>query len=128
MKITYKDLKEDLDAVVKAQEKDPLERYSVDIEGTMKAMPATKVLNIIDSASTFEERAQFVKELLQGCKITVYKDDKKTFDVAINGGVEWWAIDGFNQDPMALRYLVTVVYTRFLKNTQRNFGVRKNYA
>lgn len=115
MKITYKDLKEDLDAVVKAQEKDPLERYSVDIEGTMKAMPATKVLNIIDSASTFEERAQFVKELLQGCKITVYKDDKKTFDVAINGGVEWWAIDGFNQDPMALRYLVTVVYTRFLK-------------
>lgn len=115
MKITYKDLKEDLDAVVKAQEKDPLERYSVDIEGTMKAMPATKVLNIIDSASTFEERAQFVKELLQGCKITVYKDDKKTFDVAINSGVEWWAIDGFNQDPMALRYLVTVVYTRFLK-------------
>lgn len=115
MKITYKDLKEDLDAVVKAQEKDPLERYSVDIEGNMKAMPATKVLSVIDNASTFEERAQFVKELLQGCKISVYKDNKKAFDVAINNGVEWWAVDGFNQDPMALRYLVTVVYTRFLK-------------
>lgn len=115
MKLTYKDLTEDLDAVVKAQAKDPLERYAVDIEGTIKAMPATKVLNIIDTATTFEERAQFVKELLQGCKVTIYKDDKKTFDVAINNAVEWWAVDGFNADPMALRYLVTVVYTRFLK-------------
>ena len=115
MKLTYKDLTEDLEAVVKAQEKDPLERYSVDIEGNMKTMPAVKVLNIIDTASNFEERAQFVKELLQGCKITVYKDDKMVFDVAINNGVEWWAIDGFNADPMALRYLVTVVYTKFLK-------------
>lgn len=116
MKVTYKDLTNDLDEVVKAQEKDPLERYAVDIEGTMKTMPATKVLSIIDSAgASFEERAQITKELLQGCKITVYKDDKKTFDVAINNGTEWWAIDGFNADPMALRYLVTVVYTRFLK-------------
>ena len=115
MKITYKELTEDLEAVVKAQEKDPLERYSVEIEGNMKTMPATKVLNILDSASSFEDRAQFVKELLQGCKVSIYKDDKKTFDVAINNGVEWWAIDGFNADPMALRYLVTVVYTKFLK-------------
>ena len=115
MKITYKELTEDLEAVVKAQEKDPLERYSVEIEGNMKTMPATNVLNIIDSASSFEDRAQFVKELLQGCKVSIYKDDKKTFDVAINNGVEWWAIDGFNADPMALRYLVTVVYTKFLK-------------
>lgn len=115
MKITYKDLKDDLEAVVKAQEKDPLERYSIDIEGTMKTMPATKVLSIIDNAGSFEERAQFVKELLQGCKVSIYKDDKKTFDVAINAGIEWWAVDGFNQDPMALRYLVTVIYTRFLK-------------
>ena len=115
MKITYKDLTDDLAEVVKAQEKDPLERYSVDIEGNMKTMPAVKVLNIIDKASSFEERSQAVKEMLQGCKITVYKDDKKEFDVAINNGVEWWAIDGFNADPMALRYLVTVVYTRFLK-------------
>lgn len=115
MKITYKDLTDDLAEVVKAQEKDPLERYSVDIEGNMKSMPATKVLSVIDSASSFEERAQVVKELLQGCKVTIYKDDKVSFDVAINNGVEWWAIDGFNADPMALRYLVTVVYTRFLK-------------
>ena len=115
MKLTYKDLTDDLAEVVKAQEKDPLERYSVDIEGNMKTMPAVKVLNVIDQAGTFEERAQFVKELLKGCKVSVYKDDKKTFDVAINNGVEWWAIDGFNADPMALRYLVTAVYTRFLK-------------
>lgn len=115
MKLTYKDLTEDLAEVVKAQERDPLERYSVDIEGNMKSMPAVKVLNVIDKAGTFEERAQFVKELLSGCKVTVYKDDKKTFDVAINNGVEWWAVEGFNADPMALRYLVTVVYTRFLK-------------
>ena len=115
MKITYKDLTEDLDAVVKAQQKDPLERYCVEIEGNMKSMPATKVLSVIDNASDFEERAQFVKELLNGCRVTIYKDDKKTFDVAINNGVEWWAVDGFNADPMALRYLVTVVYTKFLK-------------
>ena len=115
MKITYKDLTEDLAEVLKAQEKDPLERYSVDIEGNIKTMPATKVLSVIDNAGTFEERAQFVKELLQGCRVTIFKDDKKVFDVAINNGVEWWTIEEFNKDPMALRYLVTVVYTRFLK-------------
>lgn len=115
MKITYKDLTDDLNAVLEAQKKDPLERYSVDIEGNMKTMSATKVLSVIDNVSDFEERAQFVKELLQGCSVTIYKDEKKLFDVAINNGVEWWAIDGFNQDPMALRYLITVVYTRFLK-------------
>ena len=115
MKITYKDLTNDLAEVVKAQEKDPLERYSVDIEGNIKTMPAVKVLNVIDNAGTFEERAQFVKELLQGCKVSIYKDDKKTFDVAVNNGLEWWAVEGFNADPMALRYLVTAVYTRFLK-------------
>ena len=75
MKITYKELTEDLAEVVKAQEKDPLERYAVEIEGTQKTMPATKVLSVIDTASNFEERAQFVKELLQGCKVTIYKDD-----------------------------------------------------
>ena len=115
MKITYEDLKKDLEDVVKAQEKDPLERYSIELEGTPKAMPATKVLSIIDNASSFEDRAQFVKEYLQGCKVTIYKDGKQTFDVAINNGIEWWAVDGFNADPMALRYLVTVMYTKFLK-------------
>lgn len=115
MKVTYKELTEDLDTVVKAQERDPLERYSVDIEGNMKTIPATRVLTIIDTVSNFEERSQIVKELLQGCKVTIYKDDKKAFDVAINNGVEWWAIDAFNADPMALRFLVTVVYTKFLK-------------
>lgn len=115
MKITYEDLTNDLAEVVKAQEKDPLERYSVDIQGNMKTLPATKVISIIDNADSFEERSQAVKEILQGCKVTIYKDGKVLFDVSINNGVEWWAIDGFNADPMAFRYLVTVVYTKFLK-------------
>jgi hypothetical protein len=115
MKITYKDLSEDLDAVLEAQKKDPLEKYSVEIEGELKAPPALKVLSIMDSANTFEERAQFVKELLQGCRVTVFKDGKKAFEVGMTQAVEWWAIDGFNADPLALRYLVTSVYTKFLK-------------
>ena len=115
MKVSYKELQSDLEAVLKAQEKDPLSRYSVDIEGELKTPPALKVLSVIESAKTFEERAQFVKELLGGCRITIYKDDKKSFDVGITQGVEWWAIDGFNKDPMALRFLVTTVFTKFLK-------------
>lgn len=115
MKITYKDLNEDLDAVLEAQKKDPLSRYSIDIEGELKTPPAMKVLNVIDGDNTFEERAQFVKELLQGCRITIYKDDKKTFEIGMTQAVEWWAVDGFNQDPYALRYLVASVYTKFLK-------------
>lgn len=115
MKITYKELTEDLDAVIKAQEKDPLERYSVDIDGNMKSIPAIRILSIIDKTGTFEERAQVVKELLQGCRITIYKDDTKVLSTTITTGVEWWAIDEFNKDPFALRYLVTVVYTKFLK-------------
>ena len=115
IKITYKDLDEDLDAVLEAQKKDPLEKYSVEIEGELKAPPALKVLSIMDSANTFEERAQFVKELLQGCRITVFKAGKKAFEVGMTQSVEWWSIDGFNADPLALRYLVTSVYTKFLK-------------
>ena len=46
MKITYKDLTDDLAEVVKAQEKDPLERYYVEIEGNMKSMPATNTFSI----------------------------------------------------------------------------------
>lgn len=115
MKVSYKEMMNDLDAVLSAQKKDPLSRYSVDIEGELKTPPALKVLSVIESANTFEERAQFVKELLGGCRVTIYKDDKKSFDVGITQGVEWWAIDGFNQDPMALRFLVTTVFTKFLK-------------
>lgn len=115
MKITYKDLSEDLDAVLEAQKKDPLERYSIEIEGELKSVPAMRVLSVMENTNTFEQRAQFVKELLQGCRVTVFKDGKKSFDVGVTNGVEWWAVDGFNADPMALRYLVTAIYTRFLK-------------
>lgn len=114
-KITYKELQNDLDVVLNAQKKDPLSRYSVDIEGELKTPPALKVLSVIDGSKDFEERAQFVKELLGGCRVTIYKDDKKSFEVGMTQGVEWWAIDGFNQDPMALRFLVTTVFTKFLK-------------
>lgn len=115
MKITYKEMSKDLDAILESQKKDPLEKYSVDIEGEIKSPPALKVLSVIESTNTFEERAQFVKELLSGCKVTLYREDKKLFDVGITKGVEWWAIDGFNADPMALKYLVTSVYAKFLK-------------
>lgn len=115
MKVSYKEMMNDLDVVLKAQDKDPMSRYSVDIEGELKTPPALKVLSVIDSKITFEEKAQFVKELLGGCRVTIYKDDKKSFDVGITQGVEWWAIDGFNQDPMALRFLIVSVFTKFLK-------------
>ena len=115
MKISYKELNEDLAAVLEARKKDPLERYSVDIEGEMKNPTAMKVLSVIENTSTFEQRAQFVKELLQGCKVSIWKDGKKSFDIGITQGVEWWAIEDFNKDPMALRYLVTAIYTKFLK-------------
>ena len=115
MKITYKDLQEDLEAVAKAQEKDPFERYSLDIEGTMKTLPAMKVLSVIEGVQSFEERAQFVKEVLLGCRVTIYKDDKKSVEVGVTQGMEWWSVSEFNQDPFALRFLVMSVYTKFLK-------------
>lgn len=115
MKITYKEMNEDLDYITESQKRDPLEKYSIDIDGELKVPSALKVLEVIESQNTFAQRAQFVKELLLGCKVTVYKNEKKEFDVGITQGVEWWAIDGFNADPMALRYLVTSVYAKFLK-------------
>lgn len=115
MKITYKEMNEDLDIVLEAQKKDPLEKYSVEIEGELKTPTALRVLSIMDGAKSFEERAQFVKELLQGCQVTIFKNDKKEFSLGVTQGVEWWAVSGFNADPLALRYLVTSVYTKFLK-------------
>lgn len=116
MKITYKDLVDDLTEVKEKQKRDPLERYSVDIDGVLKIPSAMQTLEALETSDDFKQRAQFVKTLLTGCHITIYKDDKKLFDVGMTSGVEWWAIDGFNQDPFALRYLVTSVYARFLKN------------
>lgn len=115
MKITYKDLNEDLDAVVEARKKDPLEKYEMEIEGEMKTPVAMKVLDMMDSPRNFETRAQFVKDLLTGCRVTIIKDGKMAFTFAITPGVEWWSINELNEDPMALRYVVTCVYTRFLK-------------
>ena len=115
MKLTYKDLTDDLTKVAEAQTKDPMEKYGVEIDGNLKNLSCLRVLDAIDNTNTFEERAQFVKELLNGCKVTVYKEDKKLFEVGVTPGMEWWSVDGFNADPMALRYLVISVYTRFLK-------------
>lgn len=115
MKYSYKDLEEDLDVVLKAKEKDPLEKYSLELEGTMNTLSPMKVLDAIDGFQSFEERAQFVKELLEGCKVTVYKEDKKIVDVGVTKGMQWWAIEQFNQYPLALRCIVTSVYTMFLK-------------
>ena len=114
-KIGYKDLTEDLTKVAEAQKKDPLEKYSIDIEGTMKNPPAMKVLNVLDGSESFEDRAQFVKELLNGCKVTVYKNDKKIAEIGVTQGMEWWSVDELNADPLAFRYIVIAVYTRFLK-------------
>jgi hypothetical protein len=114
-KIAYKEFNEDLDAVLAAQKQDPLAKYSIEIEGEMKSLPALRVLEVIDGLKSFTEKAQLVKELLQGCKITINKDGKKTFEVGMTPGVEWWAVEGFNQDPLALRFLVSSVFTRFLK-------------
>ena len=115
MKLTYKDLTEDLEKVAEAQAKDPMEKYSVEIDGNLKSLNALRVLDAIDNLQTFEDRAQFVKELLAGCRVTIYKEDKKLFDIGVTQGMEWWSVDGFNADPLALRYLVISVYTRFLK-------------
>ena len=114
-KIAYKDLNDDLDAVLEAQKQDPLAKYSIEIEGELKSMTALRVLEVIDGLKSFTEKAQFVKELLQGCKVTINKEGKKAFEVGMTPGVEWWAIEGFNQDPLALRFLVSSVFTRFLK-------------
>lgn len=114
-KITYKDLDEDLDAVLEAQKKDPLSKYTLEIEGELKSPNAMIVLDIIDGGKSFAEKAQFVKEILSGCRVSVFRDGKKSVEVGVNAGMEWWAVEGFNQDPLALRFLVTSVYTRFLK-------------
>lgn len=115
MKLTYKDLTEDLEKVTEAQSKDPMEKYSVEIDGNLKSLNALRILDAIDNLQTFEDRAQFVKELLNGCRVTIYKEDKKLFDIGVTHGLEWWSVDEFNEEPLALRYLVISVYTRFLK-------------
>lgn len=115
MKITYKEMSDDLNAVIEARKKDPLEKYEIEIEGEMKTPTAMVALDIIDGASDFEKRAQFVKTLLAGCRVTIYKEGKKSFSVAVNQGMEWWSVNEFNEDPMALRSLVVCVYTKFLK-------------
>lgn len=114
-RITYKEMSEDLDAVIEAKKRDPLEKYELEIEGNIKTPVAMRVLEMMDEKRDFQVRAQFVKELLSGCRITVYKNGSKSFTTAITPAVEWWAIDEFNNDPMALRYVVTCVYTKFLK-------------
>lgn len=116
MKISYKDLTEDFKAVDEAFGGDPLSKYAVEIEGELKTPNALRVLSVVNEANSFEQRAQFVKELLTGCHITVYKHDKKLFDLGVTTGTEWWAVDAFNKEPYALKYVVTSVYTRFLKN------------
>jgi hypothetical protein len=78
MKITYKDYESDIDAINNSKGS-PIERYSIDIDGEQKRPGAMSVLDILDKETTFEERAEFVKTLLLGCRVTVYEDGKKLF-------------------------------------------------
>ena len=115
MKISYKDYESDIDAI-NSSKTNPIERYSIDIEGEQKKPSAMNVLDILDRETSFEERAEFVKNLLLGCRVTVYKDSKKLFEVGVTPGMQWWAVKEFEDEPFALKYIINAVYARFLKN------------
>lgn len=115
MKITYKDYSEDLKSINENTE-NPMEKYSLDIDGELKKPGALKVIDMLDREVTFEERAEFVREMLLGCKITVNENGKKIFELAVTPGVQWWAVQEFEDRPFALKYVVNSVYARFLKN------------
>ena len=115
MEISYKDYNEDLD-VINNVEVSPMEKYSIEIDGEIKKPGALKVLDILDKDTSFEEKAEFVKEMLLGCKVTVKENGKKLFDVCFTPGMQWWAVRDFDERPFALKYVISVVYTRFLKN------------
>ena len=80
MEISYKDYNEDLD-VINNVEVSPMEKYSIEIDGEIKKPGALKVLDILDKDTSFEEKAEFVKEMLLGCKVTVKENGKKLFSV-----------------------------------------------
>lgn len=115
MKITYKDYSEDL-KTINENVQNPMEKYSLEIEGELKKPGAMKVIDMLDREVTFEERAEFVKDLLNGCKLTINENGKKSFEVGITSGIQWWAIAEFEEKPFALKYVVNSVYARFLKN------------
>ena len=115
MKITYKDYEADIDAINNSQTT-PISRYSIDIEGEQKRPSCMSVLDILDRETNFEERAEFVKTLLLGCRVTVFEDGKKLFDIGVTPGMQWWAVKEFEAKPFALKYIVNAVYARFLKN------------
>lgn len=115
MKITYKDYNEDLKSINESVA-NPMEKYSLEIEGELKKPGALKVIDMLDREVTFEERAAFVKDLLEGCKITINENGKKLFEIGITPGLQWWAVNEFEERPFALKYVVNSVYARFLKN------------
>ena len=96
MKITYKDYEEDIDAINNSKTS-PISRYSIDIDGEQKKPGAMSVLDILDKETTFEERAEFVKTLLLGCRVTVYEDGKKLFEIGVTPGMQWWAVKEFEE-------------------------------
>ena len=115
MKITYKEYEADIDAINNSTTS-PITRYSIDIDGEQKKPSAMSVLDILDKETTFEERAEFVKTLLLGCRVTVYEDNRKLFEVGVTPGMQWWAVKEFEEKPFALKYIINAVYARFLKN------------
>ena len=80
MKITYKDYSEDLKSINESVA-NPMEKYSLEIEGELKKPGALKVIDMLDREVTFEERAAFVKDLLEGCKIIINENGKKLFEI-----------------------------------------------
>ena len=115
MKISYKDYNEDLRVIYDSNE-NRMEKYSLDIDGEIKKPSAMKVLDILDKETTFEERAAFVNDMLLGCNITINENGKKLFEVGVTPGMQWWAVNDFNERPFALKYVINAVYARFLKN------------
>lgn len=102
--ITYDEFVKDLKTISEAQKKDPMEKYSIEISGGLKNVGALRVLEVIDEDSTFEIRAQFVKELLMGNNVQIYKNNEKIINIGVTPGLEWWAVDELNKEPYAFKF------------------------
>lgn len=115
MTITYDEAVADY--ISYAENKKQENQYTLDLSKPLTPPSAIRSADMLDPRVTFAEKAEFVEELLKGNRLIVKRGDTVICDVLLTEGVTFDTLPAFRQTPSALRFVVTAVFGKFLKNS-----------
>lgn len=113
MTIGYNDLVDSFNTFVEGR--NAVDGYSVDIQGELAHVSALDALDVLDNTAGIRQRAEFCRKLLKGCTVTVKFKGALVASFTVTEGFQWFAVPELDAQPYALKFVISAVYSQFLK-------------